>query len=283
VDLEVHPKPEVSPDVVASLRGKVKKLEVIEAEAPSWTLLDGLAEGTDTLVLRFRGAPLREGNVTFPALSLKDEAGKEVGRVEGAASPLHVVPSNSGGGVGARPSPPELFPPLGVRFPTRYLVFLAGLGFCLLIGALTWGWLASRKWQASRPRQVLPELPRTEDEIALDRLSDLVRSGMLERGEFRRFCFGISETIKDYLGRRYGFDASESTTFELLAQLRDHALASRFEGRVAQLFESLDLVKFASSPTDHLSCMGYFKECEALIRETRRPRAAMEARGGERS
>lgn len=160
---------------------------------------------------------------------------------------------------------------MGIPFPRPWLWGVV-LGGTLLVAALGW-WL----WQYSRKRSsraaAAPEARRVlpADEEALGRLDKLEREGWAARGEIKRHYFGVSETLKHYIERRYGFDAAEQTTREMMAGLSGTGAGEESVRTLGTLFERLDLVKF----TDHRPPSGSDEPAEVLklarawIRRTR--------------
>ena len=60
------------------------------------------------------------------------------------------------------------------------------------------------------------------------------------------FYSGITDTLKEYIGDRYGFDAPEMTTAELFDALKgDKSITQELFGEMKDLFETADFVKFA--------------------------------------
>ncbi len=134
--------------------------------------------------------------------------------------------------------PPEKVP---VRSWTP-LVVLAGL-----IAAALLAWLAYRWWKrrelrkaAAPPPPLLPLGVRTRQ--ALDALA---AEALPAKGQIKPFYSRLSDIVRAYLGERYGVEALECTSSELLdrlGQVQDEALAA--QPLAAFLFEA-DLVKFA--------------------------------------
>src|SRR6185437_16115559 len=112
------------------------------------------------------------------------------------------------------------------------------------------------------------EPPKPEDEVALAAFAALEKSGVLAKGDFKKHYFRVSEILKTYVGARYGFDAPESTTQEML-QMLDRAMAAEFAtdatklGSLIELFGQLDLVKF----TDHVPAGSDSSRVVAIARE----------------
>ena len=88
-----------------------------------------------------------------------------------------------------------------------------------------------------------PRLPPYDEAYqALCRLCD---SGLLEEGQLKPYFTRLSEIIRRYLERRYPIQAMESTTTQVLDQLRKMALALDELRLFREFFPCCDLVKFA--------------------------------------
>jgi hypothetical protein len=130
--------------------------------------------------------------------------------------------------------PPETFP--------NYWAWLVP-AIVLLVVILAWlAWKLARRLR--RLHEALPPpLPPWEEALgALDRLP---WRDWLADGQFKRLYYALSEILKRYLERRYGFDAVEQTTTELLASMRAHKLPMRDE--ISRFFARCDLVKYAKT------------------------------------
>ncbi len=88
-----------------------------------------------------------------------------------------------------------------------------------------------------------PRLPPYDEAYqALCRLRD---SGLLEEGRLKPYFTRLSEIIRRYLERRYPIQAMESTTTEVLDQLRKMAFGLEELQLFQDFFPCCDLVKFA--------------------------------------
>jgi hypothetical protein len=147
---------------------------------------------------------------------------------------------------------------------------LAWIGGGLLFAALiAGGTLLISRWLKRRPKPLAPPPPpRPAWEVAIEKLLRLERDkeGLLasERGE--AFVDGVSAALREYLGRRYGFDGLESTTDEVLRTLeriRPHKLSL---SGVSLLLEQCDLVKFARAAPDLATCDDLWNGALGLVR-----------------
>ncbi|MBQ9548460.1 MAG: hypothetical protein IJV01_04795 [Bacteroidales bacterium] len=65
------------------------------------------------------------------------------------------------------------------------------------------------------------------------------------------FYSGVTDTLKEYIGERYGMDAPEMTTAELFTALKDvEGVEKELYGDMKDLFERADFVKFAKHVAD---------------------------------
>lgn len=149
---------------------------------------------------------------------------------------------------------------------------LLGVG----VGFLVRRWLANRVveetvWVDPRPAHV----------IAYEKLDRLVAQNLPDQGETKQFYFRLSEVMRDYIGRRYGFDALEMTSDEIRRRLRGlEADAPSTEGDLAMrdFLQETDLVKFADfAPPDQGDTA--LRMARGLIELTRAADAQPEAEG----
>ena len=211
----------------------------IDPEAGGWTA--GLSFRPNHVVI-----PLVAGNHVLPALPILDQAGQVVAKTDSIQMKIEstVPPEEGQNGKPPEPAPPR--GPLGVAAPgwiQTAIAAVVGVIFATLVFlAVRW----SRRRAARFMKKFMPQKPI--DQRALDRLNDLKKKGYVVRGQHKLFHFGISETLKEYLGARFSFDARESTTSELIEGLRvrqgQPGLDAATVRKVAECFAILDLVKF---------------------------------------
>lgn len=147
-------------------------------------------------------------------------------------------------------------------------------GGILAIAIIIAATILVQRWLARRPKTLPPPPPpRPAWEVALEKLEQLRRRKeqliAAERGE--ELVDGVSEVLREYLGKRYGFDGLESTSDEILTRLetlRPHRLSL---SGVQLLLAQCDLVKFARLPPDAAQCDDLFDGVQGLIRATTPP------------
>ncbi len=126
--------------------------------------------------------------------------------------------------------------------------------------------------------------PRPAHEVAMEKL-DRLGGVLAEGGDLRPFYFELSETIREYLGRRFGFDSLEMTTEELVTAMRRVPLESS-RGIVGSEIEGwlsgCDLVKFAKVSPSAEQSRGALETAIRIVAATKptidpaAPPAAME-------
>ncbi len=225
---------------------------------------------TDGPELKLIVVPIKAGNLTLPSLAIQDSTGKSFART----NPFRVEVKSAIRPDDPKPQEPaELRPPAELAFPW-WAVGLMVAGALLVLGGLLYALYRWNKNRRAVPVKVV-EPPKPEDEEALSALAQLEKSGALERGEFKKHYFSVSEILKTYIGRRYGFDAPECTTRELLDNLRQ-AWAREFAGdekrltALAELFEQLDRVKFTDHIPASVESQGVVGIAREFVRVTRR-------------
>ncbi|MCM2276776.1 MAG: hypothetical protein NDJ89_01715 [Oligoflexia bacterium] len=227
-----------------------------------WSLIDqGLPGASLTLM------PIKPGNLAVPSLPVLDRAGKTVART----NPLRLEAQSAIRKEDPKPQEPEpLEPPVSLGIPWLAIALL-GL---LVLGLLAAGIYALIRWSRKK-RPVLPPVPaappKPEHEVALAALAELEAAGLPLRGQNKKHYFRISEILKAYLGARFGFDALESTSSEIVRALEERRqLLERQLDQLESLFGLLDRVKF----TDHVPEEGeparVLEEVRRLVNETRR-------------
>lgn len=242
------------PEASTKLGGSSAKVEF-----PAWDREQGLRL---VLIIEDRLPEVRMGLLTpgslrIPPLVVRDTSGQAIART--LPINLSVASSIAQDDPGAKqPDPPR--GPKHLKFPWILTLFLVALAV-LILGLIL---MALMRWSRKRrkkpvPVATTPVIP--EDTWALEALTKLEREQLPKLAgdaarkplAFKPLYFGVSDVLKGYLGRRYGFDARESTTRELLSALKDQKLLKidlpdEVLREIRELFERLDLVKF----TDHL-------------------------------
>lgn len=179
------------------------------------------------------------------------------------------------------------------RRPWQALLAAAAVLLALLLLGLLRALFLRRRQRAPVER---PPVVRPADEVALERLAALRRRGQFGLGGYQPFHFELAEVVRGYLGARFGFDALELTTTELLDELVRSQEAQRQSPptpgpateapplearpplppplldydleRLRRFLEECDLVKFAKGSASDDSALGLLAIAEELVRST---------------
>jgi hypothetical protein len=136
----------------------------------------------------------------------------------------------------------------------------------VVVGGLL-AWLVYR-WM-KRPRPVPPPPPpRPPWEVALERLDEIRHAGLLETQRFAEFFDRVNDSVRQYLGARFGFDGLESTTDETLKALRRAPHFGLPLPELAAFLQECDLVKFADVTPTLTECERALAQAERVVRAT---------------
>jgi hypothetical protein len=131
----------------------------------------------------------------------------------------------------------EIKPPFG--FPNHWLWLIPAAAVLLGVAGYL-GRTLYRKLRRARELALAPLPPWDEALLALD---ELPYQGWLDGGQVKKYYYSLSEILKRYIERRYGFNAVEQTTTEILAEMKRDRTALREE--FGAFLARADLVKYA--------------------------------------
>jgi hypothetical protein len=145
----------------------------------------------------------------------------------------------------------DIQPPTEVTIRSWTLLWvLAGL-----LAAAGVAYLAHRLFQKYRSRQRESLAPPAPLDVRIRRALDALKSEDLPtRGKVKDFYFRLSEIIRGYLGERYGFDALECTSSELMTKLRRLPTPGLPEDGLMRFVSESDLVKYARADSSPDAC-----------------------------
>lgn len=143
---------------------------------------------------------------------------------------------------------PVYEPPFDWRF--FWTVMMIVLLSLLVIGGGVWAYFKyfRKRFRKGTVIDEKPVDPRPAHVIAMEQLEHLRQEKLWQGGEVKRYYSRLTEIVKAYVSRRYGINATEQTTDELLTELKMNTRIEASKESVEDLKELLqlaDLVKFA--------------------------------------
>ncbi len=151
---------------------------------------------------------------------------------------------------------------------------LIGFGSLLIIGGI-WYYIYMRK--RSRPLIPVRQKPRLPAHIhALNELEKLKQKKLWQAGKIKEYYTDLTDILRLYMEERFGINAMEMTSFEIMQQLeKDHMPGGALE-KAAATFTLSDMVKFAKEkplPSDNDTS---WENARAFIEETFRKQSELE-------
>jgi hypothetical protein len=134
--------------------------------------------------------------------------------------------------------------------------------------ALAAAYVAWRLWQKSR-KPPPPPPPKPPYEEAIEALARLEAKQYLMKGMVREHVFELSDILKRYVERRFGTNASEYTTEEMLDWVQVAPLDSALRLSLEWFFTEADPVKFAKHVPDRATISRFDPEARSFIEKTR--------------
>jgi len=168
---------------------------------------------------------------------------------------------------------PQLKPPTDpvvVEQDDYRLLIALGALLAIALGALL-AWLFMRWWQKRDRPEPAPPPPPPPWETALAELHELERGrpDAISEGRTEEWVDAVSDSIRAYLGRRFGFHGLESTTDEIAEELsRAKSLTIEPQDAVGFLGQC-DLVKFAKASLADEASRTLIEDALALVEQTR--------------
>jgi hypothetical protein len=124
------------------------------------------------------------------------------------------------------------------KAPPNYLLW-GGIALALLaaIAAVIW-WIRKKR----RPVVEAPAVILAPEVVALAELDRIAALGLPSRGDFKQHYTLVVDALRHYIERRYGVEAMDRTSFELVDDLKHRRVSV---GGLEKLLNEADLVKFA--------------------------------------
>lgn len=115
----------------------------------------------------------------------------------------------------------------------------------IIISGGVWAWW---KYGRKRPQTIVaPEKQIPPYELAVMRLNELRQEHLCENGREREFYTRLTEILRQYLHSRFGINAMEMTTHQIMSAIRRNEQTRMQESLMDRVLEMADFVKFAKA------------------------------------
>lgn len=144
---------------------------------------------------------------------------------------------------------------------------LGGIALIALIVVLIW-FITKRKNNkplfAPKPKPLRPA-----DVVALEKLDELRLAKVWQQGKLKEYHSQLTDIMREYLNRRFNFNAIEMTSDEIMDELQSHLENKEALSKINSVFELSDLVKFAKSQPTPLENDLSISHCVDFVQETK--------------
>ena len=224
-------------------------------ESPKWP-----QEVETTYRQQLRLGAFDTGYIKLPPLPLYFQQGGEMQVVYSNDLALEVngIVVDS---TGLAPIKPILKEPLAFRDILPYLLaFLVGCAVIALI------FFRRKRAQTTPEVIVIPDPPH---EIALRQLHDLADKKLWQQGQIKAYQSELTHIIRAYLEGRYDIRALESTTAEILQELKVHEVKEPLQEDLDQILNMADLIKFAKAKPSVDIHQSFMEKAEQFVHATK--------------
>jgi len=221
---------------------------------------DGVVRSTLSLTL----AAFELGDLEIPSFSVEVvDAQGESETLETDRYPVRVesVGLDEGGDIREIKGPLRLPRAVG-----RMLLRVLAMGLAVLVA-----WRVYRWWRRRTPtgKSAIPgPPPRPPHEVALEALTRLEASSLLERGEVKEYHIQVSEILRAYVEGRFQVPALEMTTWDVTRGLQAVGLEEPLLERLRRFLDRCDLVKFAKHKPGTEESKGVLADGRRFVEET---------------
>ncbi|MBI4925440.1 MAG: hypothetical protein HY843_05900 [Bdellovibrio sp.] len=236
-------------------------------EEQGWSI-ETKTEDSSLDEIQFMAIPLKAGKVSLPALLLNDKDGHTFGRTKPIALEIQSV---------IDPKDPkanqlaDMQPPVSLAFPVAFVIALCLLGIVLIGVVFYCIYLIYKKWKLPKTIAIDKNIiQKSEDEVALWALLELEKQDLISKEKYKAYYFRTSEILKQYIGKRYEFDAPESTSIEIVEKLEKNVLSLEYLNALRNLFSDMSMVKFSDKKPDAKNAKDVLQSVRDFVLKTRK-------------
>ena len=136
---------------------------------------------------------------------------------------------------------PVLQAPYTLRDFLPWLLLAAAIG---LLATLVWFYIRNRR--KNKPFIKLPARQQKPPHVvALGLLDELRKEQVWQKGQVKEYYTRLTDILREYFEKRFGVNAAEMTSEEILFAMKDHIGEASVLGDLRKLLSLSDLAKFA--------------------------------------
>ena len=137
----------------------------------------------------------------------------------------------------------------------------------VIFGALLYRYLTKKE---EIEEEVEPEIILPPHVIAFQKLEDLKKAELWQKGDVKEYQTRLTYTLREYLENRYDMQALESTTAQINEELRKSDVAENWRNKLRDLLQVADLVKFAKAEPEEEFHARVLSEAVEFVEETKK-------------
>lgn len=163
----------------------------------------------------------------------------------------------------------DIKPP--IKTPLRFGE-ISGYLLRILLGLIVLGVIAYVLIRRLQRKPLLGGTPAPEDPphvAAIKSLEKLHAQKLWQSGKQKQYYTRLTDILRAYMQRRYGFRAMEYTSAEILTKLRNEELSERARKRIENLLPLSDFVKFAKYVPDAQQNEDAYQDAYYFVEETK--------------
>ncbi len=201
------------------------------------------------------------------ALNGEQQQYYEGGQVEIFVAPPVGVESVNQDSLEIEPIKPILIEAKNLSDYLIYFYILTGILISILLYYLVQKW--NNRKEAPKEIIVQPEIYVPPHERALHALSQLREEQLWQKGEIKEYQSRLTYIIREYLENRYHVPALESTTDEIVKNIKAAKMDLSDIDSLKRILQVADLVKFAKAQPDESIHDTFMNEAEEFVDRTK--------------
>ncbi len=153
-----------------------------------------------------------------------------------------------------------------IKLEDFYTLFLT-IGSILILGFL--GFFFYKRYNKNKSEEEVYVAPPKAHEVAIEKLKVLKSKELWQKGKLKEYQSELTYIVREYLEARFEIQALETTTDEIVKELKQKDISDAHKAELADMFRMADMVKFAKAtpPIDIQSTL--LNKAEQFVQNTK--------------